>query len=488
MQYFDCCLQNNHYLCAKRRMIIMKDNRDAIDFGKDPVESLFRKMFLPTLVAMISMVVLNITDGAFVGHGVGSDALAAVNIIAPLFMIMGGIGMMFGIGGSVAASVHLAKGNTKAARINATQSVFGGFCIALILSVLMLLFQDETCLLFGSSQQLLPLAKSYLFWLALLMPFCVICNVGMFMIRLDGSPRLAMWLNLMSAGLNIVGDYLLIYGFNFSLFSIHFSLKPLGLSGAAIATSFSYALCGIIVLIYLLLFAKTLRLYQIKNTVMSMRLTLRNLGYQAKIGGSAFIGELAISFMIIIGNYQFMRYLGEDGVAAFSVACYLTPIAFMLGNAIVQSAQPIISFAHSQQLGSRVRLSLNVALRVAMISGLLGALGVTLGAQWVSTTFLPAGCKAWELACEGLPMFSIAFPVVIVNLALIGFYQSVERAKDATIYTLLRGVIFMFPAFLVLPALIGEEGLWLAIAASELATLLIIGIRIIVTLVKRNNR
>jgi len=462
-----------------------KDNRDAIDFGKDPVVRLFRKMFLPTLVAMISMVVLNITDGAFVGHGVGSDALAAVNIIAPLFMIMGGIGMMFGIGGSVVASVHLAKENPKAARINITQSVFGGFCIALILSVLIMIFLDETCLLFGASQQLLPLAKSYLFWLALLMPFCVICNIGMFMIRLDGSPRLAMWLNLISALLNIVGDYVLIYGINLTIINYQMSISPMGLQGAAIATSFSYALCGVFVLIYLLFFAKTLRLYQVRNTVKSMRLTLRNLGYQAKIGGSAFIGEMAISFMIIVGNYQFMRYMGEDGVAAFSVACYLMPIAFMLGNAIVQSAQPIISFAHSQQLEGRLHQSLRVALSVALSSGLLGAAGVTLGTEWVSTTFLPEGCKAWQLAQEGLPLYSIAFPFVILNLALIGYYQSVERAKDATIYTLLRGALFMFPAFAILPVLVGEKGLWVAIATSEMATLLIIGLRIFS---KRNKR
>ena len=64
---------------------LMTDNRDSLDFRTEPVGRLFRRMFLPTLVGMVSMVILNITDGAFVGHGVGSDALAAVNIVAPLF-------------------------------------------------------------------------------------------------------------------------------------------------------------------------------------------------------------------------------------------------------------------------------------------------------------------------------------------------------------------------------------------------------------------
>ncbi|MCI6403735.1 MAG: MATE family efflux transporter, partial [Prevotella sp.] len=134
----------------------MKDNRDSIDFGKEPVGKIFRKMFLPTLVAMVTMVVLNITDGAFVGHGVGSDALAAVSIIAPVFLFIAGIGLMFGIGGSVVASIHLSKGKVKAARINITQSLIGGFLVGCILGGLIVAFQRETCLLFGSSEKLIP--------------------------------------------------------------------------------------------------------------------------------------------------------------------------------------------------------------------------------------------------------------------------------------------------------------------------------------------
>ena len=111
----------------------MNNNRDSLDFSKEPVGRLFRKMFLPTLIGMVSMVVLNITDGAFVGHGVGSDALAAVNIVAPLYMIVSGIGLMFGIGGSVVASIHLSKGNVKAANINLTQSVMASVAVGIVL-------------------------------------------------------------------------------------------------------------------------------------------------------------------------------------------------------------------------------------------------------------------------------------------------------------------------------------------------------------------
>ena len=437
-------------------------NRDSIDFAHEPVRRIFRRMFLPTLVAMVSMVVLNITDGAFVGHGVGSDALAAVNIIAPVFMIMGGIGLMFGIGGSVVASIHLSHGKTKAAAIHATQAILGGFLSGLMLAALMLIFPDATCRIFGADDTLLPLAKAYLLPLAALMPLCIISNTGMFLVRLDGAPKVAMWINLLSATLNIVGDYVLIFPLGW------------GIAGAAIATSVSFALSGVIVLIYLHFFARTLRIYRLKFSIKSARLTLRNWGYQVRLGISAFLGEVAISFIIIIGNYQFLHYLGTDGVAAYSVACYLMPIAFMFGNAIVQSSQPIISFAYGQSNLRRIRESMGTALSVGLLCGIIGMAFIALGAEWVSTTFLPVGCGAWVLCMEGLPIFAISIPLIILNLVLIGYYQSTEQTRQATIFTLLRGVVFMTPAFVLLPCWLGATGLWLAQTASELVTLLCI--------------
>lgn len=88
--------------------------RDAIDFASDDIGSLFRKMFFPTLMGMVSMVLLNLADGAFVGHGAGTEALAAINIAAPIFDLMIGLGIMFGIGCSVISSIHLSMGNIKA--------------------------------------------------------------------------------------------------------------------------------------------------------------------------------------------------------------------------------------------------------------------------------------------------------------------------------------------------------------------------------------
>ena len=97
--------------------------RDEIDFGTLKVSVLFRKLFIPTLFGMLSISAVTVADGIFVGHGVGSDGIAAVNIYVPLLMLFQGVGLMIGIGCSVVASIHLSRAKVKAARLNVTQAM-----------------------------------------------------------------------------------------------------------------------------------------------------------------------------------------------------------------------------------------------------------------------------------------------------------------------------------------------------------------------------
>lgn len=436
--------------------------RDNIDFSTAPIPELFRKMFLPTLIGMVSMVVLNITDGAFVGHGVGSDALAAINIVAPIFMLTSGIGLMFGIGSNVVASIHLSQKNEKAANINLTQGAIAGFSIGIILGLMLFIFQVPVCRIFGCSDRLLPLAQDYLKWICLLCPFNMFGMIAMFAVRLDGSPRAAMLINCGMAFLNILLDYILI-------FPLH-----MGIEGAAIATTVAFTLGNIPVWIYILYYSKTVRFVYIKLNKKSLMLTLRNLGYQIKIGLSGLIGELAIATMMIVGNHVFIHYLGEDGVAAYSVCCYCTPIVFMMGNAIVQSVQPIMSFAYGIKNNERLRGALAIAVKASLATGIGGLLILWIGAEAISATFLDMDCHAYQLCVEGMPYFSFSFLFIAINLVLIGYFQSIENARKSTIFTLLRGFIFTIPAFVLFPMLIGVPGLWLALPVSEALTTIII--------------
>lgn len=214
--------------------------KDSIDFGSMDVSTLFHKLLVPTVLGMVFSAIFVITDGIFVGKGIGSDALAAVNIAAPFFMIATGIGLMFGIGGSVVASIHLSQGKNKAASINITQALIFSSLIILVMSALCCLFVEPLARLLGSSEKLLPLVIEYMLWYLPFLIFYELLSTGMFFIRLDGSPNYAMMCNAVAATLNTILDYIFIFEFGW------------GMMGAAFATSLGTVAGGLMTLIYLL--------------------------------------------------------------------------------------------------------------------------------------------------------------------------------------------------------------------------------------------
>ena len=417
--------------------------KDSIDFGSMNISTLFRKLLIPTVLGMVFSALFVITDGIFVGKGIGSDALAAVNITAPLFMIAAGIGLMFGVGASVVASIHLSQGKRKVASINITQAIAFSALLILILSALCLYFIEPLARLLGSSDRLLPLAVEYMAWYIPFLVFYEVLNIGMFCIRLDGSPTYAMMCNAVAAILNIILDYIFIFELGW------------GIMGAAFATSLGTVVGGLMTLIYLLRFSRTLHLCRIKLSIKSLLLTLRNIGYMTKLGSSAFISEASIACMMFLGNYVFIRHLGDDGVVY---------------NAIAQSAQPIISYNFGAGQPERVRKTLHLAIRTALICGISFFILTVLCCQDIVSLFIDRSYAAFDIAVNGLPYFGVGFIFFAVNMIGIGYYQSVERGQRATIITLLRGVVFMLIGFFALPPVLGIPGIWLAVPLAELLT------------------
>lgn len=433
--------------------------RDSIDFGNDGIWPLFCKLFFPTLVGMIFNSALTIIDGIFVGHGVGADGIAAVNIVAPVFLLSTGIGLLFGIGSSVVASIHLAKDNAKAARIIMTQAVIFGLLIISVIVALSVVFTDTLLGILGCSPRLEANATDYLLWLLPGLLFLYMQCVGMMLIRLDGSPRYAMWVQVIGAVVNIGLDWYMIFPLG------------MGVKGAAVATSIACIVAGVMVLAYFIWFSRTLKFYRLKLSKTSLKLSLRNCGYMVRIGFATFLTELAMSVMMLSGNYMFMEILREEGVAAFAVACYLFPVVFSISNAVAQSAQPIISFNYGAQNGTRVNKVLRISVYTAIVCGIVIALLVWLGANAITAMFLSPSDVAYGFAVKGLPLFGLCAIAFALNIAFIGYYQSIENAGTAIAYTFLRGIVFLVPAFMLLPRLIGVPGLWLAIPSAETMTL-----------------
>lgn len=444
-------------------------NRDAIDLSKASVFALFSKYFFPTLFGMVSMSAVTAIDGIFVGHGVGSDGIAAVNFCVPVLMLLTGVGLMIGAGCSVVASIQLSRGKEKVARINVTQALVFVTIVALIPVLLVICFPEKAALLLGSSERLLPMVKDYLVWFAPSWVFQVWVSVSLFAIRLDGAPKLAMWCSLVSAIINVILDWLFIFPFGW------------GVMGAALATSLSLMVGGVMALVYLLFKARTLRLVKIKLSTKSVRLFLRNIGYQCRIGSSALLGEATMAVLMFVGNHVFMKYLGDDGVGAFGIACYYTPFVFMIGNAIAQSAQPIISYNYGLGLWKRIAQTERTALLTAVVCGAVVTSAFVFIPELLTGLFISLDTPAADMAVDGFPYFAAGFVFFLLNLTFVGYFQSLERVRPAVFFALLRGVVFLVPSFLLMPRIAGTHGIWLALSVSELLTFAVLLLLLAVT-------
>lgn len=432
--------------------------KDSIELGTLEVAVLFRKYFVPTLFGMLSISAVTAADGIFVGHGVGSDGIAAVNFCIPLLMVFTGIGLMAGVGSSVVASIHLSRGKRKAARLNVTQALLFVSVLTAIPSGLIVAFPAATARLLGSSEHLLPMVTDYLRWFMPSLIFQLWIAVSQFVIRLDGAPKLAMWCSIVASLTNVVLDWVFIFPLGW------------GVRGAAFATSISTVIGGTIAIVYLLFFARQLRVLRPKWSAKSWRLSLRNIGYQCRIGSSALLGEATLATLMYVGNLVFLHYLGDDGVGAFGVGCYYIPFVFMVGNAIAQSAQPILSYNFGMGDRGRVSRTLRIALSTAVVCGAAVTAVFVLFPGPLVGLFLAPDNAAAQIAIAGFPYFATGFVFFIVNLTVIGYYQSVERVGPATIFALLRGFVLLLPSFILLPRLLGRAGIWLSMPLSEALT------------------
>lgn len=441
----------------------MSEHTSALDFDRMSPGRLFTKMFFPTLLGMFSGSVMNITDGIFVGQRVGSDALAAINIAAPIFMIVTGIALMFGIGASVRASISLAQGRTKEASREITIALMVSVAIVTFISAFVILNIDTVAYLFGSTERLLPQVKEYLSWVTLGMPFCCILFSGMFYVRLDGAPKFAMWCEIIAALLNIVLDYILIYPLD------------MGIKGAALASSLSCLVGSVLIMGYMFFCTKRMQLVHLKVALGKGVEWLYTVWKQVKLGLSGFLGELAISLMLLLGNYVFRDLLGESGVAAYSIACYCSPLFFMVNNAIAQSAQPIISYDYGARRWDRVRYTLRMTLAVAFVCSVVMTLFIVFFSDQLVSLFVNDDLTTYDIAVKGMPLFAIDLLFLAINITMIGYFQSVKRGTWATVFTALRGYVFLILSFIALPLIWGVHGAWLAIPAAEgLTTLCVV--------------
>ncbi|GGJ96607.1 multidrug efflux MATE transporter FepA [Lentibacillus kapialis] len=408
----------------------------------------FFQYLLPTLIGMMLMSANIVIDGIFVGNGIGSVALASVNIAVPVWSILISISLLIGIGGGTLYSIAMGARDTNKAQRVFTISIVLVTIVITIIGLIGYITAEQLAHLFGANADTLHYAVDYLQIIFLWAPVIAWEATMSIFVRNDGGPQLAMAGLIVSALLNIVLNYWMIF------------ILEMEVTGAALASVIATAV-GL--LIY------TIHFFKKDAGLKFMRPKWRqdDILTVGKLGFPNFLSEAGTGIFVIGYNIVLSYYAGTTGLAAFSVINYLHTFMFLAFIGIGSSIQPMISF----YFGAKKHESIKDTVKIAEITAL--ALGISFlaigwfGAGGLVSIFGVETEGIRQFAIQGIKLFFIGYLFMGMNFIYMTYYQSIAYVAPSIGITLFRGVILLIAALIILPLLFGIPGIWLALPAAE---------------------
>lgn len=408
----------------------------------------FFHYFIPTLLGMMLMSVNIVIDGIFVGHGVGSVALASVNIAVPVFSVIISVALLIGMGGGTRYSIAMGENkHVKAQKIFTLSMVFITVT-TIIIAAVSYMNLESLARLFGANDETLAYALDYmriLFIFSLILSLEVVVSI---FIRNDGDPQLAMVGLIVSAVLNIGLNYWMIFILEWEV------------TGAALATSIA-TLAGL--LIYAVHFFKkgsNLKLHKIKWHWQELKSI-------SIIGFPNFLSEAGMGIFVVGYNVAMEYHVGTAGVSAFSVINYLHTFMFLAFIGIASSIQPMISYYYGAKNAENIKQTVRISEITGFLLGLLFLAIGYFGADLLVAIFGIESTEVTQMASNGLKLFFIGYLFMGMNFVYMTYYQSIGYIKQSIGITLFRGVILLVLTLLILPFLFGITGVWLALPVAE---------------------
>ena len=412
--------------------------------GEERVGKLLWNFSLPAVAGMVVGSLYTVIDRAFLGNVVGGDAIAGISVCMPISFVLLAFGMLIGIGTGALVSIRLGQQKKQEAE-QILGNALGLIVLAsAVLTPVFLLTLDPLLTLFGASPQTLPYGRQFM-RVILLGCFFQYASFGLnALIRAEGNPRLAMATQLINAGLNIVLDAVLILGLHF------------GVTGAAVATVISQAVSA----------CWTLAHFRSRRSVLRLRLANLRLRWNIirpamAIGLAPFSMHVAASVISVLINRGLARHGGDAAVGAYGIIGALLMLILMPVFGLNQGAQPIIGYNFGAGRADRVRHTLRLAIIAASAVVCVGfAIAESIPNQLIrGFTHDP---RLLEVGTRGMRICFAMLPVVGFQVVSANFFQAIGKAKAALTLSLLRQVIVLIPLLLILPRLMGLDGVWAA--------------------------
>jgi putative MATE family efflux protein len=434
----------------------MQSKRDLLLSGN--LNSLLFKFSMPAIVAMVVNALYNVVGIIFVGRGVGPLAITGLSIVLPIQLIMMALGLMIGIG--AASVISRALGADK--KDIAVSALGNGIILSLILDVVFILlgyiFMDKLLIFFGASASVLPYARDYTRIILIGLVFITFSISSSDIIRAEGNPRNAMYSMTIGAACNIALDPILIFG-----------LK-LGVRGAAIGTVLSQFASTIYIITYFMsrksIFRLNFSMFKVKLNIMKEMLG---------VGIPSFIRQAAGGIIILVFNKVLAFYGSDLYIAIMGIGLRLLSLIQMPLLGLTQGFSTIVSFNYGAKLYGRVKKVLNLAIIWTVI---IAGFGFIIMMAFPATV-IHMFTSDKEFISKGIfPLRAVIIFLPLVGIQMLGggLFQAIGKPVPALLITISRQILFLIPAVILMPILLGVNGVWLSVPLADFLSLLITGI------------
>ncbi len=435
-----------------------------MDLLKDPPRKLFFKYLVPSVSATMVTSIYLLADSIMVGKGIGELAIAALNLVLPLFNLLFGTGALFGVGGGVLFSVAMGNHDHDRAKRYFTLALLLNAGFAIFYFIIVNTFLMQILDFFGATDLTRDYAYDYIRWIALGAPiFCFSFFLQSF-VRNDKNPQLAMIAVITGGVSNIILDYIFIYP------------MQMGMTGAAVATVLGSGITCLIAGTHF--FSKQCHL---KLTREHLRPRFAKEIFQ--YGVSSFFMEISSGIVIFVFNQQLLLYAGELGVTVYSILSNSSYIVLACSNGIAQAAQPLIATNFGAKLADRIQDIKGLGLRTALLEGgFFASLGLLFPLVVVHVFINPTDAIL-EMAPTAVRIYFLSFIGASLNIFFTTYFQATLQPSLALAVCTLRGLVLCVAFAYILPIFLDVTGIWLAILLAETITLLVA-----LTLSRKNQR
>ena len=426
----------------------------ADTLGTQKISTLLIKQALPASIGILVMSLNMIVDTIFVGQWIGSLAIAAITVVLPIVFLISSLGMGIGIGGSSIISRALGAKAAEKAYLTFGNQIFLTLVLSILFVLVGILFNEPLLLLFGANGDILVPATSYFNVVLYGVPFLAFAMMGNPVIRAEGKPKFAMYAMIIPAISNILLDIVFI------------KFLGLGMFGAGLATSISYAACGLFIFGFFLSKKSELSILA-KNFILSFSIVKEIV----QLGGVTVARQGTISVLMIVLNATLFTYGGENAIAVYGIINRVMMFALFPVLGVTQGFLPIAGYNIGAKNNDRVRKVIKIAIIYGSAVASLIFLGIICFPEAIARLFTSDVALIEETPKALLYVF-LATPVVTAQLIGSAYFQAAGKALPALVLTLLKQGVFLIPLVYILPKFFGLNGVWFSFPVADvLATL-----------------